>query len=547
MTESWRLVSGDQLFKDKFSEAIMLYNVFNALIFKIYPDVTLLEFRKMQYFFTMFSLLIFSVALYKFDKQYWFQPLIFSLFALTGLWPWGIVPNLDYHTYSHLFLVLHLSFLLMGLYQKNIVTKRLLLVASGLSIWGASFCLLHTSILILSPIILCIIYKKSNLKLFSFTFIDLCFVLFPFFLSWMIFVSIYKEAYILSVISSIKLILSSPAYKASELKSFIKYEWLLTLRFVIFTLIYMVLSFFVLKRMRLYLSIICLTILSLSMLLVIDKFSPSGNINFTIPTWYSSLLISFLIIFWLITIKRYFVTHRYSADEEFSIVLLIPCTILSLIMSIFSASGPLNIMLSSIPITAAITLYILYQTNLKREPYLIKVLCLALFFLPFYTTTAWYNINLSFQDLPPKYADWEIEDGFGKGIKTSYVHYGLYNWIRGNTEMYTNRNDYIIPYIDAEMIYMIAKRRPSFDKSWISFTLNYPNDLYEGEIRKMKERGRSPKMAFMLNLYTSKVITEINPVTKYILENMVLLNEFKMNDQIIARCFIDRKMAVNSP
>jgi hypothetical protein len=547
MTEGWRLVSGDRLFEDKCREAIRLYNVFNALIFKLHPDITLLGFRKLQYILTICSLLIFSVALYKFDKQYWFQPLIFSSFAVTGLLPWGIIPNLNYYTYPHLFLVLHLSFLLLGLYQKNIMTKRLLLVASGLSIWGSSFCLLHTSIIILSPILLFIIYKKSNLKSFSFTFMDLCFVLIPFFLSWMVFVAIYREAYILSVISSIKFQLSTP--QNIYLKSHVEFRRLLTIRCVAITLLYVVLSIFVLKKLRLYLSLVLLTILSISMLLVIEKLFVSESFE-AIPMWFSSLFMSFLIVFCLKIIRGYFTAYYYSKYEELSIILLIPSTLLSFVMSLFSFTEALMVMLSSIPITAAISIYILDQTKLRREPYLIKGLGLMLFFLPFYYTITWYNINVPYYDLQPMYANVEIEEGFGKGIKTSQYHHDLYNWVRENTEKYTNKNDYIISYLDVPMVYMIAKRRPSFDNSWISFTFNYPDDLYEEDIEIMKKKDRCPKMAFIFKdmwEFPTFMFPEINPVSSYVTENMVPLGDFKINGQSIVRCFIDRKVAMSYP
>jgi len=58
MTSSWRLTAGDQFLKDKVSGAEMLYNLINASIFKIYPKITLLGFRQLQYCLTILALFL---------------------------------------------------------------------------------------------------------------------------------------------------------------------------------------------------------------------------------------------------------------------------------------------------------------------------------------------------------------------------------------------------------------------------------------------------------------------------------------------------------
>ena len=94
MTEAWRLTVGDNFFSDKFTGALRLSTFINALVFKIYPGITLLGFRELQFTLTIISLLLLSFALYKISKDFWFQPLIFSIFAFTGLDPIGMISNL---------------------------------------------------------------------------------------------------------------------------------------------------------------------------------------------------------------------------------------------------------------------------------------------------------------------------------------------------------------------------------------------------------------------------------------------------------------------
>jgi hypothetical protein len=534
MTESWRLASGDRLFQDKSNDALRLYTIFNALIFKIKPKINLLTFRKLQYILTILSLLIFSTALFKFIKEYWFLPLIFSLFALTGLFPWNIEPpNLNYYTYPHLFLILHLSFLLLGLHQKVILTKRLLFIASGLSIWGSSFSLLHTSIVALGPILLFVIHKKFNFKSFSLKLADLCFVLVPFLIAWIAFIAIYRESYILAVISSIKFELSNSTYV--RWKSEVERNTLFALKCVAITLVYIVLSFSVLKRIRILLSINCLMILSLFMVLIIRQLSPPGYEVTDIPIWFSSFLTSFIIVFWFKIIRTYFAFHYYNRYEEICITLLIPSTLLSLTMSVFSFNKLIMVMLSSIPITAAISIFIVHQTKLQKESYPVKALGLIFFLLPFYFSLESHILSNSNK------ANFEIQDGFGQGLKANEIQYKLYNWIKVNTEKYTDNKDYIISMIDVPMVYMIAKRRPSLDTSWITFTFNCPSDLFDGEIIKMEKENRNPKIAFIINEIFGKFYMPENPVLSYIEKNMMPVSKFSINGQLKGICFVDRK------
>jgi hypothetical protein len=116
-----------------------------------------------------------------------------------------------------------------------------------------------------------------------------------------------------------------------------------------------------LKKMRPMIAIVWLAIMSLVMFFIIDTsfFGLIPPFFYPVewcyrPMWFSALFISFLILFWLIILKRYFTLNHYSKNEEWSVVLLIPCTILFVDMSIFSANGALLVLLCSIPIAAGI-------------------------------------------------------------------------------------------------------------------------------------------------------------------------------------------------
>ena len=179
-----------------------------------------------------------------------------------------------------------------------------------------------------------------------------------------------------------------------------------------------------------------------------------------------------------------------------AVVLLIPCTILSISNSFFSTNGVLTVLLCSIPATAAITGVILCQEKITTKPYSIKLLILILFFLPFYYTTAWSDWKFTFFDSPPEHANVRIEKGFGKGIMTNRFYHDLYEWIRMNTEKYAEKDDFMISYIASPMVHMISKLRPALDFSRIEMPVIL-FDIYEEAIEKMKKARRNPKIAFV--------------------------------------------------
>ena len=175
MTESWRLTAGDT-FLTNGTSTISLYTLINSCVFKLWPTITLLNFRKLQFCLTIFALFLMGGALYKTTNQFWFLPIVFSVFAFTGLDPTGMISNMNYYTYPHFFLTMYAAFFIFGLYAKNPLAKRLLYIASGLSLWGISLSLLQLSVVILSPILIFLLSRKQKILSVSFTFSDLCYV-----------------------------------------------------------------------------------------------------------------------------------------------------------------------------------------------------------------------------------------------------------------------------------------------------------------------------------------------------------------------------------
>ncbi len=561
MTEAWRLTAGDDFFKDKFTGALRASTLLNYLVFKVYPAITLLGFRELQHVLTLASLLLLSYALFLVNRQYWYQPLIFSVFAFVGLDPVGMISNIYYQTYPHLFITVHLAFFIMGLHQESQTAKRVLYVMSGISLWLISFSLLHMSLVVLSPVAVFLLFKALKIKSPDFSFSDLCFVLAPVLLFWAFFIGLFNKPFIDNVLSSIQLILSTSTHAAGTLVSINKEA----MKHIGITVPFIIAGIFILKINKIAVLCGAMSILALLMYFVIDTaffglINPYYNGWFDRPMWLVALLVSSYFI--SLCYFMWKVLNRKQLDnlEIYSMILFIPGIIMAISSSIFSALGILTVLHASIPAVAAITLLFLSMKTITKRSYMEKFIVLLLFFAPFYYTSAWSDWRFTFFDVTPEQATVEIDKGFGRGIKTNQVYKDLYEWIGNISEKYSKKDDFIISYVVSPMVHMISRRRPSLDDPFINF-IEVPPDYYVKAIAFMRERRREPRLAFVfegmpgllpisLEDGTFKWIDKQfsfpsrEPVSDYVAKNMIPLDMFHLTDGLNVKCFIDRSYAL---
>ncbi len=563
MTEAWRLTAGDNFFSDKFTGALRASTLINAVIFKAYPDITLLGFRELQFVLTIFSLLLLSYALFFVNRDYWYQPLIFSVFAFTGLDPLGNIKNLYYQTYPHLFITLHLAVFILGLYHKSPLLKTVFFILSGIFLWLISFSLLHMSLIIISPIALFIILRRLKTESIVFDFKDLCFVLAPFIVIWSVFLAIYNMAFIRNVLYSLQLMLSTPSHAAGSLFS-VNWE---ALKHIMITMLFLIACFFTFRFQKMVFRIVGLIIVSLYMYAVIETsffglIAPYYNGWFSQPMWFTALLVaaygfSICYVTYKIIMKQAWSTH-----EILVMILLVPTIIMAIISSIFSNQGILTVLHSSIPAVAIMACLLLSDVCIGKRSYLEKLVVLTLILAPFYITTSLHDWNFTFFDVEPKQATTTIDEGFGKGIRTNDAFKSLYDWIRVTSDRYTKKDDYILSYVTTPMVHMITKRRPALDDPFIDFS-DIPHDYFVKAIAFMKAHRREPRLAFvfeaqpgLISIPSRGAIEYVwfgdqfrfpsnDPLSLYVMQNMTPVAVFKLQDRIIARCFIDNSSARN--
>jgi hypothetical protein len=492
MVDGWRLTQGDRLFPDASTNVIFMYSTFNAAIFSLFPDITLLGFRKIQYFLSFFSILLLSYSIFRHTKQFWYLPYIFSYAIYSGLDPIGMTTNMNYYTYPHCFLTLHVSFLLLALSMPGSLSRSIFLLLSGISIWSIGFSLLPLSVVAAAPLVTMFIVKRCNtFNHISFTIKDLFLVLLPVVFLWGLFISFYNIDFIEALQKTFKYSTETGIHRA-------------TFNYVAFLYISITLIIF-------YLSVNALELFKGSILLIAACI---GSVIYTIinsnlfslvpgfwrewftgPMWFSSLLISF-IFYYLINVGfKIYKKHRASKIDTLILIILIPSVTFVAIESYSSKMGSLSGNHAALPLILALGLFISnLMPRLNTPPKIIAGFFAIL--APFMVVAAVNDWRFTYFDLKPELLTHTIKSGFAKNIKTNVHFHNLAKWIEKTSEDYSQPGDFAIFIETAPMGYMLANRRPSLNHSWTG--LGKSPSLRKDAITQMIISGREPSIAYRL-------------------------------------------------
>ena len=557
MTKSWRLTMGDHFLDDQYMTILRPYTLFNSLIFKIHPNITLLGFRQLQFILTLIALFFFSVSLYTANKEYWYFPFIFSVFAFTGLDPVGMISNLNYFTYPHLFLSLSLACLIIGFQLNNILLRRTFFILSGCFLWLISLSLLHLSVIIIFPVILYFLSRILRFKYFSFDFKDCLLLSTPFLIGWFCFILVYQKTFFITIFKSLRFFLSLNTYSPETLSRFNILPFVYIAIAICFLLIYLV----ALKKLPLKAAFIFFPVLSVLVYAIVETscfgfIQPYYHGWFGRPMWFSSFLTGFYTIFWIGLSKQYLLKKNITKDEELLVVLLIPVTLLAAASTEFSGLGPLNVLYSSIPGVMGLTIYFLHHTAVQGEKIFIKLVLIIAVLAPIYCATISNDWEYTFFDVPPGQMNATIEKGFAKGIKTNDLYKKMYGWVSLCADTFAGPNDFLLSYVVSPMTHMITRLRPSLDDTFI--TRKMPDSYYKNAIKLMEKRGRNPKIAFIFEgmpsiwpastkkgmAFFGKQIdfpSSQDPISIYVKTYMAPAAEFKISNNYIIRCYVDKK------
>ncbi|MFZ5569874.1 MAG: hypothetical protein ACOZF0_05695 [Thermodesulfobacteriota bacterium] len=412
------------------------------------------------------------------------------------------------------------------------------------------------STVILSPIILWWISKRLPSESVVYDWADLFYTLLPFCLIWAFFLTYFNKPYLVNVITSVQLLLSTSTHSAHALIA-VNPE---IFKYLAITTLY-ILFFFQLPKLPNSLLLLLSLLLSFLLFFIIStslwgRIQPFHNGWFDRPFWFSSLLISSMIVFSISFSRKLLLRIQCSRLDIMAGILMVPSAILTVTGSVLSTLGGLVSLFTAIPLVTATSMFLSGGKTIRQKPLALQAAFLFCFFWPYYLTTAISDWEFTFFDVVPEQTVVRLESGFGEGILTNPYYQKLYGWIQRTSEQYSSENDYVLSYVLSPMVHMIAKRKPSLEDTFISFG-EVPASYFESAVGKMVADNRRPKIAYVFESYPAIMPISLKeqkyawfgkqfsfpahePISEYIVQHMTFLEEFVIAQGHIVKCYGDK-------
>ena len=540
MVDGWRLTTGDRLFPDNAIDASMLYVVFNALIFKLSPDITLLEFRQLQYVLSLSAIFIFGAAIYQWSRKLWPIPLTMAVFAFTGLDTVGNNSNMSYYTYPHLFMVLHIALLIFALTSQKGLIRPFLFITSGVALWGCGFSLLPLSVTMISPGLVWLCTKYLDIKKGNFSFKELLLVLSPGIILWGGFIAIYNVSFLHAILDIYRYVKEGGGEGA----------WVndIALEYIAATAVFWVVLI-IAQRLPVRAMIALVTVVSGLMFEIIDS-NLAGLIHpfwrgwLSNQMWFCSLLITFTAIFLAHLVQQKRSNSPLDSNECLILIILIPSVVCALLFSHFSSLGIITTLYVAIPVTMAFALFIIrhLERRYSASQHVVATAIIVILF-PFFFHLARADWRFTFFDLIPEKLVHTVSGGFADGIKTNTVNASMIRWMEMTSSTHSSDGEFAIVMDETPMGYMLIKRRPSLNHSWIGWGQSF--SLRQDSLEEMLRENRQPRIAYRFlhlpylipislkdgtfSLAPNKYYAPNDPISAYVTTRMQLIDTFFVN------------------
>ncbi|NQV21984.1 MAG: hypothetical protein HQ511_11265, partial [Rhodospirillales bacterium] len=453
---------------------------------------TLLAFRGIQYWCAIFSIVALGGAVHSWTKTYWYLPFALAVFAFTGLEPIGMSSNLNYYTYPHMFLSLHIASLLFALHYGNGPARYGLMIVSGIFLWAAGASVLYMTVTVAGVVLLWILVPppKESGKL-GITRRDAALLLAPTAILWTLFLIVYGTEFVTAVLnmqrySSEDLVHVLIEFNPRALRYLGVASVLLTLMTVAWRL----------TALRAGLSLIAISALAF--------FTVGTNVLGTIPgywrgwfsaqMWAASFLAAVLIGVIIAVAMKRFRGPDLDDNQRLVALLAVPAGVFAITTTAFSGMGTLTVLHVGIPAVLAGTLFLMQGAAARRWPAGVRALGLVAILFPFTYHLALADWKFTYFDLSPKRLTHTLDHGFAKGIVTNQLYAGVVDWMEQRADKYSRPGDLAITLDEIAMGYMIIKRRPALNHSWTGYALS--KALRKESIDDAIRRGRHPKIAF---------------------------------------------------
>lgn len=551
MADGWRLTVGDQLFPNNATNASMLYVMFNAFIFTLHPDITLLEFRQLQYVLSLLAILVFGAAIYRWSRQLWPIPLTMAVFAFTGLDAIGICSNMSYYTYPHLFIVLHIALLIFALTCRKILTRSFMFIASGVALWGVGFSLLPLVVVMISPVLVWLGANYLNIKGGKFSFKELLLILSPGIILWGMFIAIYNTSFMHAILDIYRY-----EKEGGAGEKWVNYN---ALTYIAVTAVFW--GFLIIaKRLPVRAMIVLVVAISGLMFEILDS-NLAGYVRpywsgwFSNQLWFCSLLLTFMAIFLALVVQKKRNNSSVDGHDGLILIILIPSIVFALVFSHFSSLGILTTLYVAIPVTMALALFLI--RHLERQyldsQYIAAIATIAILF-PFSYQLAWADWKFTKFDLTPEKLSHTVAGGFADGIRTNALYASMIRWMEATSSTHSTAGEFAIIMDRTSMGHMLIKRRPSLNHSWIGW--GHSPSVRQDALKEMLRENRQPKIAYrflrlplMLPISlrdgTSRLSPYISyapddPISAYVTTRMQHIDTFSADGEPLIELYVQR-------
>lgn len=491
MADGWRLTVGDQLFPNNATNASTLYVMFNALIFTLHPDITLLEFRQLQYVLSLLAIIIFGTAIYRWSRKLWPIPLTMAVFAFTGLDAIGICSNMSYYTYPHLFIVLHIALLIFALTSRKVLTRSFMFTASGVALWGGGVSFLPLVVAMISPVLVWLGANYLNIKEAQFSFKELLLILSPGIILWGVFIAVYNTSFIHAIFDIYRY-----AKEGAWGERWVNYN---ALTYIAVTAVFW--GFLIIAKRLPARAMIALVIAISGLMFGIVDSNLAGFVRpywsgwFSNQLWFCSLLLTFMAIFLALVVQKKRSNSSIDGYDGLILIILTPSIVFALVFSHYSSLGILTTLYVAIPVTMALALFLVrhFERRYLASQYIAAVATLAVLF-PFSYHLVWADWKFTKFDLTPEKLSHTVAGGFAGGIRTNMLYASMIRWMETTSSAYSAAGEFAIIMDRTSMGHMLIKRRPSLNHSWIGW--GQSPSVRQDAMKEMFKENRQPKIAY---------------------------------------------------
>lgn len=547
LVDGWRMAAGDSLFPDNSISARALYTVFNALIFKASPEITLLGFRHLALVASVLSTGVLCAAFYKWTGDYWYLP-----FVAAGFGGFLAPQYLSYDSYPSHFLMLHVAALLFAFSSGPRPARRNWFLLAGLFLWGIGFSNLPLAMAYLSPVILWFAARKPGAGGIEFTGLELVLVLLPGAVLGLAFMAYYNTAFLSAALDQLRFQLEDAASYARTGDGAVIAAYVLATAVFLGAVLWSLRLGGAARQVALATAGSAMTaVVYTNAFGLLPRFWQGW---FDATGWFISLTLIAAGGFAFLVFRAARGGAALDRTGALVLVAFVPWALIVAIKLNSSNAGLLQVGVAPVLIALCLAAFAVDRLKKTGPGRAVGMVALLALLAPYGHAFAWQNWRWTFFDFPPRHAYMvhTFSDGILAGITTNRVYGQLAEWIQSRARAHSRAGDFALAIEAMPMVYLLARRRPAIHHSQTNeFSMPRRADATAQMIRDR----RFPKIAFRFlrnpHFIPYSLRQEIfvpwpgkfkydrrDPLNGFIQENMKLVETFSTNGEPLAEFYV---------